>query len=52
MLHFEAYQGYVNDDNDNVLTTNGDYLYVPQKTYKRRKDLIDTSFIVDTYTGN
>lgn len=43
MLHFEAYKG---DFDTNVLTVNGDkYLYVSNKTYKRRIDLVDPSFV-------
>lgn len=45
MLHFETYKG---DFDTNVLTTNGDsYLYVPNKKYKRRIDLLDPSYVVN-----
>lgn len=44
MLHFEAYKG---DYDSNVLNNNGSYLYVPNKNYERRADLIDPSFVVN-----
>ena len=46
MLHFEAYNG---DYDSHVLSNNGDYMYVESKTYKRRADLVDPSFVVDLY---
>ena len=45
MLHFETYKG---DFDSNVLNNNGNsYLYVPNKNYKRRVDLLDPSYVVE-----
>ena len=44
MLHFETYIG---DSSGNVLVNNGSYKHVPQKTYKRRCDLSDPTFVIN-----
>lgn len=47
MLHFEAYAG---DETGHLLVNNGEYKYVKKGTYgdyKRRRDLCDSSFVIN-----